>query len=181
MKKTHNKLTLILISLIFALLITQTSCSKVTTKKQTIDKSKLLSHVTLTVPETKTTISFNAMHSKPVDYTSDKGQFAEHGILSLRTRHIQPLGNQGFVTILAVSRGGSGTFIYVARFDQGKLGYKMTDSFLLGDRVQVTALAIDHKNKIIISYKKHGENQGMYEAPNVPVQKKISLPHPNKK
>ena len=77
-------------------------------------------------------------------------------------------GDEDAVVVLAVSRGGSGTFVYLASVMNEKGAPKASAAFLLGDRVTVTSLEIQAGTLSVgLLVRKSGEP--MSAVPTVPM------------
>lgn len=75
-------------------------------------------------------------------------------------------------TTLAINTGGSGEFFYLVAFDSTDMGYKMTSSVPLDDRIVIEILSVEG-DVVSISYRTHGPDQAMVDNPNVQVEKKF--------
>jgi hypothetical protein len=77
-------------------------------------------------------------------------------------------GDEDAVVVLAVSRGGSGTFLYLASVINEKGVPKASAAMLLGDRVTVTTLAIG-AGTLSVGMLVHKPGEPLSAAPTVSV------------
>ena len=71
-----------------------------------------------------------------------------------------------YITTATYNYGGSGSFVYLAAFDQRKQGgWHMADVLFLGDRVVVTDVRADGTT-VRVDYLRHRQDQPMAESPS---------------
>ncbi|MDO5561420.1 MAG: hypothetical protein Q4G02_01455 [bacterium] len=85
-------------------------------------------------------------------------------------------GNESTDTarILVQENGGSGTAYYLVVDLTTANGIVGTPGVFLGDRILIDALWTED-NEISIVFREHGENQAMYEMPEVSVEKNFTV------
>lgn len=66
---------------------------------------------------------------------------------------------------IAVNRGGSGEFIYIALFSKTPNGLQHVSSYPIGDRVDIDEITVVSDDQIVVSYKGHSGDQALYEDP----------------
>lgn len=76
------------------------------------------------------------------------------------------------VVLLSQSGGGSGTFIYVAAFVSGPLGYKGTNAVFLGDRIDPTSVSVSN-GVATVTYLDRKPDEPMSAEPTVPTTKRF--------
>lgn len=90
----------------------------------------------------------------------------EKGIVSINLGSLQPVSTTEYMALMTVSNQGSGVFNYLALFYYDEMRFRMIlgDSALLGDRVVLTDLMVSGDD-VTVSYRQHGADQAMAEAP----------------
>ena len=80
-------------------------------------------------------------------------------------------GRQDVVFLLTQQRGGSGTFFYAVAALNTEAGYRGSDGFRLGDRIEPQAIVVSqdprHKNVIVVNYADRRPNEPMTAQPSV--------------
>jgi hypothetical protein len=72
--------------------------------------------------------------------------------------------------LLTQSGGGSGTFVYVAAFVSGPVGYKGTNAVFLGDRIEPTSVSVAD-GVATVKYLDRKPDEPMSAEPTVPTTK----------
>ena len=72
--------------------------------------------------------------------------------------------------VLIQNAGGTGTFIYIAGYISGPVGYKGTNALFVGDRIQPKSISID-KGEITFTYLERKPNEAMDAEPTVSAYK----------
>lgn len=131
--------------------------------------TKLMTGMTLTVPETDFTVTINEKTGKTVEYGDiNKDPYAGYGSVTVLPEYTIAVDNQHVVTILAINSGGSGEMFYLAVFAPEGRGFQMTDAVQLDDRIRMGTLSVAN-GQIEVKYLTHGPTQAMVDAPNTPV------------
>ena len=80
-------------------------------------------------------------------------------------------GREDIVFLLTQQRGGSGTFFYAVAALDTEAGYRGSDGYLLGDRIdpQTTAVSRNprHKNVVVVNYRDRRPGEPMTAQPSV--------------
>ena len=78
---------------------------------------------------------------------------------------------QDVVFLLTQQRGGSGTFFYAVAALNTEAGYRGSDGFRLGDRIEPQAIVVSqdprHKNVIVVNYADRRPDEPMRMQPSV--------------
>ncbi len=84
-------------------------------------------------------------------------------------------GNRYIYTVVSYNLGGSGTFYYLTAIDKSSL--KSVSEVRLGDRVQITSLALSfpRTDTVAINYKDREKGTAFTESPDKDVSKHFHI------
>jgi len=82
-------------------------------------------------------------------------------------------GKEDAVVTLIQNAGGTGTFIYIAGYISGPIGYKGTNSVYVGDRIQPKSIVVD-KGEITFNYLERKPEEPMDAEPSISTYKSYS-------
>lgn len=123
----------------------------------------LLAKARITVPDTPGVV---------VTLEDGAGEYAsglEEGVVTIGdVRALLATANgQYAIAPFAVSRGGSGTFVYVGLFSFSDNALSSIDYALLGDRVKVEGIEVKGEGQFSVSYLDRKENEPMAAPPTI--------------
>lgn len=118
--------------------------------------------------EPETTTSITGITSEYGTFTQDRSQ--PFGTVTIASQILNNQQDEMF-TIVAINQGFSGEDLYLVAFAPGVARYYMTDFFSLGHNAEVdsftTGTTTTGLTTIDLTYRVHGPNQAMVDAPNV--------------
>lgn len=169
----------ILLVLFFAVMIS--SCNQNPGDFVKLDASleEVLPRITVSVPEEQDKdgkaleITVGETFKGNAEYLISDGETHELEY-SLLSEHVVE-GNRYIYTVVSYNLGGSGTFYYLTAIDKSTL--KSVDEVLLGDRVQITSLALGmpRSDTVKITYKDRELGTAFTEKPDKDVNKHFSM------
>jgi len=133
---------------------------------QTVFSIKTANPWTVKIPESNAFTFIDDMEQAPIA----KGTYedgAERGTITIDTSKIVQLDETTYLSTLALSNQGSGTFYYliVSKYDEFRQRMVTKGTSFLGDRILIEALSVQG-NQVTVKLLERDEHQAMSEEPS---------------